>query len=83
MSTTELALAEAKYAKAKAELALAQVHLDFTQVRAPFDGIMDHFYVRQGSLVEEGELRLHFQTTTKCGFISMCQKQSIWITKSN
>ncbi len=56
VSTTELALAEAKYAKAKAELALAQVHLDFTQVRAPFDGIMDHFYVRQGSLVEEGEL---------------------------
>ncbi len=56
VAPNELALAEAKWAKAKAELSLAQVHLDFTQVRAPFDGIMDHFHVRQGSLLEEGEL---------------------------
>ncbi|MEQ8472880.1 MAG: efflux RND transporter periplasmic adaptor subunit [Marinoscillum sp.] len=56
VAPNELALAEAKYDKAKAELSLAQVHLDFTQVRAPFDGIMDHFHVREGSLVEEGEL---------------------------
>ncbi len=56
VAPNELALAKAKYDKAKAELALAQVHLDFTQVRAPFDGIMDHFHVREGSLVEEGEL---------------------------
>ena len=56
VAPNELALAKAKLDKAKAELALAQVHLDFTQVRAPFDGIMDHFHVRLGSLVEEGEL---------------------------
>ena len=56
VAPNELALAEAKLDKAKAELSLAQVHLDFTQVRAPFDGIMDHFHVRLGSLVEEGEL---------------------------
>ena len=52
----ELALAEAKLNKAKAELALAEVHLGFTDIRAPFSGIMDHFRVRLGSLVEEGEL---------------------------
>ncbi len=56
VAPNELALAKAKLDKAKAELSLAQVHLDFTQVRAPFDGIMDHFHVRLGSLVEEGEL---------------------------
>lgn len=56
VAPNELALAKAKLDKAKAELSLSQVHLDFTQVRAPFDGIMDHFHVRQGSLVEEGEL---------------------------
>ncbi len=56
VAPNELALAQAKLDKARAELALAQVHLDFTQVRAPFDGIMDHFHVRLGSLVEEGEL---------------------------
>jgi membrane fusion protein (multidrug efflux system) len=56
VAPNELALAKAKLDKAKAELALAQVHLDFTQIRAPFDGIMDHFHVREGSLLEEGEL---------------------------
>ncbi len=56
VSPNELALSKAKLDKAKAELALAQVHLDFTQIRAPFDGIMDHLHVREGSLVEEGEL---------------------------
>ncbi|WP_370089384.1 efflux RND transporter periplasmic adaptor subunit [Ekhidna sp.] len=56
VAPNELALAKAKLDKAKAELALAQVHLDFTQIRAPFDGIMDKFHVREGSLLEEGEL---------------------------
>ncbi|MDX2002807.1 MAG: efflux RND transporter periplasmic adaptor subunit [Chitinophagales bacterium] len=56
VSPNELALAKAKLDKAKAELALARVHLSFTQVKAPFDGIMDRFQVRLGSLVDEGEL---------------------------
>lgn len=56
VSPNELALAKAKFDKAKAELALAQVHLGFTEIRAPFSGIMDRFYVRLGSLVDEGDL---------------------------
>ena len=56
VSKPELALAKAKFDKANAELQLAQVHLGFTDVRAPFDGIMDRFYARQGSLLEEGDL---------------------------
>lgn len=56
VSKNELALAKAKYDKAKAELRLAQTHLGFTEIRAPFDGIMDHFQVRLGSLVDEGDL---------------------------
>ncbi len=56
VSKNELALAEARLNKAKAELSLAQAHLNFTQIRAPFDGIMDRFQVRLGSLVDEGEL---------------------------
>ncbi len=56
VSPNELALAKAKLDKAKAELSLAQVHLGFTDVKAPFDGIMDHFQVRLGSLVDEGDL---------------------------
>ncbi len=56
VSKNELALAKAKFDKAKAELALAQVHLGFTDIKAPFDGIMDRFYARQGSLLSEGDL---------------------------
>ena len=56
VSPNELALAKAKLDKAKAELSLAQVHLSFTEIKAPFDGIMDHFQVRLGSLINEGDL---------------------------
>lgn len=56
VSVNELAMAKAKYEKAKAELDLANVHLGFTEIRAPFDGIMDRFHVRLGSLLDEGEL---------------------------
>jgi len=56
VSPNELAMAKAKYDKAKAELSLAQVHLGFTEIKAPFNGIMDHFQVRLGSLVNEGDL---------------------------
>lgn len=56
VSPNELALAKAKLDQAKAALTLAQVHLNFTEIRAPFNGIMDRFYTRLGSLVDEGEL---------------------------
>lgn len=56
VSKNELALAKAKLDKANAELALARAHLEFTDISAPFDGIMDHFYARLGSLMDEGDL---------------------------
>jgi membrane fusion protein (multidrug efflux system) len=56
VSANELALAKAKFDKANAELTLAKTHLQFTEIRAPFDGIMDHLVVRLGSLVAEGVL---------------------------
>lgn len=57
VSQTELALAKAKLDKVKAELSLVQTHLGFTEIRAPFDGIVGRFNdVRLGSLVEEGKL---------------------------
>ena len=56
VSKNELALAQAKFDKKKAILNLAQAHYNFTTISAPFDGIMDRFRVRLGSLVEEGEL---------------------------
>lgn len=65
VSNNELALAKAKFDKANAEVALAQVHLDFTRIKAPFDGIMDRFHVRLGSLVDEGELLTSLSDNSK------------------
>ncbi|HEY1083919.1 MAG TPA: efflux RND transporter periplasmic adaptor subunit [Prosthecobacter sp.] len=56
VSDTELAIAKAKLEKTLAEVNLAQTHLGFTDIKAPFPGLMDRLHVRQGSLVDEGEL---------------------------
>lgn len=56
VSSNELAMGKAKLNKAKAELSLAQVHRQFTEVRAPFDGIINRLEVKLGSLVDEGDL---------------------------
>lgn len=66
VSKNELALAKAKLDKSKAELALARAHLNFTEIRAPFDGIVGRFNdVRLGSLVDEGELLTTLSDNTK------------------
>lgn len=56
VSPNELALSKAKLDKANAEINLAATHLGFTSIRAPFSGIIDHFHVREGSMLDEGEL---------------------------
>ena len=56
VAPNELAMDKAKLDKANAELSLSKVHLQFTEIRAPFDGIIDRFMVRTGSLVDEGDL---------------------------
>lgn len=56
VSGQELALAKAERAKAKAKVELAAAELAFTEIRAPFDGIIDRQYEQQGSLMEEGAM---------------------------
>ncbi|MGJ5642842.1 efflux RND transporter periplasmic adaptor subunit [Formosa sp. S-31] len=56
VSPNELALSKANFDKSKAEVTLAETHLGFTNIRAPFDGLMDHLHVREGSMLDEGEL---------------------------
>ncbi len=56
VSTNELALAKAKLDKALADVKLMETHLNFTDINAPFDGIMDHLQARNGSLLDEGDL---------------------------
>ncbi|RIK55889.1 MAG: efflux RND transporter periplasmic adaptor subunit [Nitrospira sp.] len=56
VSPQEVALAEAKLAKAKANVTLARTELNFTNITAPFDGIIDRLHRQQGSLIEEGDM---------------------------
>ncbi len=56
LSPVQLALSKAKLEKAKAELELAKVRLGFTQIKAPFNGFVNRFYARAGSLLNEGDL---------------------------
>ncbi len=65
VAPNELAMAKAKLDKANAELSLANVHLQFTQIKAPFDGYIDRFQVKLGSLVDEGDLLTNLSDNSK------------------
>lgn len=63
VTPTDLELANAKLAAAKAKVdeALAKeekakINLSYTEVRAPFDGIIDRILQKRGSLITEGSL---------------------------
>src|SRR5690606_6815942 len=56
VSEQELALAKAERARARARVELASAELAFTEIRAPFDGIVDRQFEQQGSLLEEGDM---------------------------
>ncbi|OON68865.1 efflux RND transporter periplasmic adaptor subunit [Hymenobacter sp. CRA2] len=63
VSETELEVAQAKLKAAQSQVAQGQsalsdarLHLSYTQVRAPFDGIIDRIPLKVGSLVDDGTL---------------------------
>ena len=56
VSTKEVALLGAKLARAKAKANLAGAKVEFTKVKAPFDGIVDLLHEREGSLIKEGDM---------------------------
>lgn len=56
VSQNEVLLLQAKLAKAKAKMDLAKAELNFTDIRAPFDGIVDRLHEQLGSLIKEGDV---------------------------
>jgi membrane fusion protein, multidrug efflux system len=57
ISKSESAMSAAKLAKSEAELEMSKTHLGFTEIRAPFNGLVGKFGdIRTGSLLDEGEL---------------------------
>jgi len=56
VADTEVALRQAKMQRAEAQAKLAKAELDFTDIRAPFDGIVDTLHEREGSLIKERDI---------------------------
>jgi len=56
VADTELAVRQAKMEKVQAQAKLAKAELDFTDVRAPFDGIVDRLHEQVGSLINERDI---------------------------
>jgi membrane fusion protein (multidrug efflux system) len=56
VSIQEVRLAQAKLDKANAKANLAAAEVDFTIVRAPFDGIVDRLNKQLGSLIEKKDV---------------------------
>ncbi|MDQ0108570.1 membrane fusion protein (multidrug efflux system) [Chitinophaga terrae (ex Kim and Jung 2007)] len=53
---SKLAAAQAKIEEARSAVANAEMHLSFTSIRAPFDGVIDRIPLKKGSLITEGTL---------------------------
>ncbi|MBY0536256.1 MAG: efflux RND transporter periplasmic adaptor subunit [Chitinophagaceae bacterium] len=47
---------EAKIEEAKAAISIANINLNYTEIKAPFSGVLNRIPYKVGSLVEEGEL---------------------------
>ncbi len=56
VSSQEVALYQAKLTKAQAKLKLVDAELNFTIVKAPFDGIVDRLHEQVGSLIHERDV---------------------------
>jgi membrane fusion protein (multidrug efflux system) len=56
VSIQEVALHQAKLAKAQAKAELAKAEWNFTEVKAPFDGIVDQLNEQLGSLIKERDI---------------------------
>lgn len=54
VSSNEVKLREAELAKAQAQVELATAEVNFTNIVAPYDGIVDRLQQFLGSLIEEG-----------------------------
>eukprot|EP01136_Pigoraptor_vietnamica_P026372 Opistho-1_new@81358 len=63
VSETELEMAkakkeaiEAKILEARAAVSIAELHISYSQIKAPFDGVINRIPYKVGSLVDEGTL---------------------------
>jgi membrane fusion protein, multidrug efflux system len=90
VSESELSLAEAKLGAAQARVQEAKaaaehiaVRLEYTKIKAPFDGVIDRIPLKVGSLVEEGVLLTTLSDVEQMyGYFEVSENEYLAISKA-
>ncbi|MES2003807.1 MAG: efflux RND transporter periplasmic adaptor subunit [Bacteroidota bacterium] len=91
VSETELEMAkahkeaiEAKILEAKAAVSIAELHISYTQIKAPFDGVINRIPYKVGSLVDEGTLLTTLSNNKEMfAYFHVSEKEFLRFAKSN
>jgi len=91
VSSTELEMArarkeaiEARIEEAKATIGIARLNLSFTEVRAPFTGVINRIPFKTGSLVMEGDLLTTISNNQEVfAYFRVSEKEFIEFVKKN
>jgi membrane fusion protein (multidrug efflux system) len=88
-SELEVALArkeaiEAKIEEARAAIGIAQLNLSYTEVRAPFTGVINRIPFKKGSLVSEGDLLTTISNNREVfAYFNVSEKEFIDLMKAD
>lgn len=75
---------EAKLEEAKSAISIAQLNLSFTQVKAPFTGVINRIPFKTGSLVLEGDLLTTISNNTEVfAYFNVSEKEFIDLVRKN
>jgi membrane fusion protein (multidrug efflux system) len=82
MKLAELEVLKAQLEEAKADIAAAQNTLSYTEIRAPFDGIIGRIPNKTGSLIEEGALLTTLSNNDAVyAYFNISEKDYLLLTK--
>lgn len=76
VSKNQQAMAQAKVNAAKAEIRLAEIRLSFTDIKAPFSGVINRLPLKPGSVINEGDLLTTLSDNTKIyGYFNISEQE--------
>jgi membrane fusion protein (multidrug efflux system) len=75
---------EAKIDEAKSAIAIAELNLSYTEVRAPFTGVINRIPFKKGSLVSEGDLLTTISNNAEVfAYFNVSEREFIELMKSD
>lgn len=91
VSETELEMArakkeaiEAKILEAKAAVSIAELQISYSQIKAPFDGVINRIPYKVGSLVDEGTLLTTLSNNKEMfAYFNVSEKEFLRFSRSN